>query len=542
LEAWEVPYLAKCTIDVEVDDDPGNDILVQDFELDYWHDPALLEVTSPNMGREMGPLLYDNGDTDGSNGYSILPSPRRTLLDDFEADKQWSIDGVCTYCVAGPVTEPYVSFWTDEDGEPTELIEEAVEVEFNRENTGRSWFGYSEWEYQYEFEPITLEAGRYWVEIGNNAGSNTFLMITQDVKGEEAWLNWDGYGFGPTSNWLYGPIDLNFRLYGYSGGPPPIHAYIQPGTQSIDAVAINNGVWPELDLVCDAEILEFITDPDNGTLQYQSQVVDIDLEEPLGGTVPLPFDDFTFAYEGRYGLFLSMPDNDGNDFKPKNNNIAFGVGVDNTDPESEHVLDPAEPDGENGWYVSDVEVTLSASDPLVADVSSGVKEIKYKVGTGGWQTITGALGTFLITQADDDENVPVEYYAIDNVGNEEDHHFFEIDMDQTDPTIDLTYECIEGNPIQGWLMRFTAIATDATSGMDRVEFFLNDKHQSTVTGPGDTYQWEFRYFQDFSVDIRADAYDIAGNMASDIVIDPTPTEYNSYNMNSQQQTIKILQG
>jgi hypothetical protein len=45
--AWEVPYKAFASIDVEVDQDPGNNIMNNDFKLDYWHDPALHSISSP---------------------------------------------------------------------------------------------------------------------------------------------------------------------------------------------------------------------------------------------------------------------------------------------------------------------------------------------------------------------------------------------------------------------------------------------------------------------------------------------------------------
>jgi hypothetical protein len=340
---------------------------------------------------------------------------------------------------------------------------------------------------------------------------------------------WTDHGYG----------DVGFELYGSPGGAPGIKAYIQPSTQAISAVAKNYGTFKELDLICDAEILEFITDPENGTSQYTAQVTDIDLEEPLGGEVPLDFGQFTFAYEGRYGLFMLMPD-DNDDFNG-NNKMSYGIGVDDTKPVSNHTLTPPIPDGENGWYVNDLEVLLQAMDPVSMDVSSGVDMIKYKINDGAEQTIDGhgvVSGTFLITQAHDKDDAKVEYWAVDNVGNEESHHTFTVDMDQTDPTVDLTYEVVSGNPIQGWLMRFTATCTDLTSGMDRVEFFMNAGHQSTVSGSGPTYQWEFNWFADTSIDIRADAYDIAGNMASDLVQDPIPTEYNQQ---SQQHKVKILQ-
>ena len=44
---------------------------------------------------------------------------------------------------------------------------------------------------------------------------------------------------------------------------------------------------------------------------------------------------------------------------------------DTTPPVTTHNLDPPEPNGLNDWYVSDVTVTLNATDDL-----SGVKEIR----------------------------------------------------------------------------------------------------------------------------------------------------------------------
>ena len=69
---------------------------------------------------------------------------------------------------------------------------------------------------------------------------------------------------------------------------------------------------------------------------------------------------------------------------------------DTTPPVTTHSLDPPEPDGWNGWYVSDVNVTLTATDD-----ESGVKEIKYCVNRGPIRTIDGDCGNFYITQEDD---------------------------------------------------------------------------------------------------------------------------------------------
>jgi hypothetical protein len=166
-------------------------------------------------------------------------------------------------------------------------------------------------------------------------------------------------------------------------------------------------------------------------------------------------------------------------------------------------------------------------------VASRVDMIKYIVDGGPEQTIEGSIGSFLITQADDKKDVKVEYWAVDNVGNVGDSHTFYVDMDQTDPTIDLTYDVVSGNPIQGWVLEFTATSADTVSGMDRVEFYLNEVLQSVVSGSGPTYQWSFTYHGGLNIDIRAVGYDIAGNNAIDIIENPRPTSYNYINQDSQ---------
>ena len=213
---------------------------------------------------------------------------------------------------------------------------------------------------------------------------------------------------------------------------------------------------------------------------------------------------------------------------------------DTTPPITTHALDPSTPDGENGWYVSNVNVTLNATDDM-----SGVKEIKYKVNNGATQTIIGDNGTFILDK--DKDNLSIEYWAIDNVGNEESHHTFYIDMDQKKPLVELTYEITE----EGDLI-FTAEAVDQTSKMNRTEFYLNDILQDTIFGPGPLYIWQFLVGYDYTVsgfisnrtitdeyvkfyaiivitysrnihlyiNIKVIAYDNAGNLEIDEIISP----------------------
>jgi hypothetical protein len=82
--------------------------------------------------------------------------------------------------------------------------------------------------------------------------------------------------------------------------------------------------------------------------------------------------------------------------------------------------------GNNGWYVSNVGVALTASDS-----ESGVKEIHY--GIDGTETImVGSTTSFTLST---DGTHSITYYAKDNAGNSETAHPLTINIDKTPPTI-----------------------------------------------------------------------------------------------------------
>jgi hypothetical protein len=155
-------------------------------------------------------------------------------------------------------------------------------------------------------------------------------------------------------------------------------------------------------------------------------------------------------------------------------------------PVSTHSLNPLEPDGNNGWYVGDVNVTLTATDD-----NSGVKEIRYTINKGADQLIIGDNGSFILEEEGDD--ILIEYWATDIAGNVETKNNFLIDIDQTVPEISLTYEVIGGNRLTGWFFEFTACAVDEISGMDYVEFYLNGEIMATIHGPGPDYTWIYHW-------------------------------------------------
>jgi hypothetical protein len=175
-------------------------------------------------------------------------------------------------------------------------------------------------------------------------------------------------------------------------------------------------------------------------------------------------------------------------------------------PVTTHSLDPPEPDGENGWYVNDVNVTLNATDDM-----SGVKTIYYKIPGEDWKSHSGDSIKILLDH--DCLTGLFKFYSVDNAGNQEEVQSVDIDIDQLPPYIQLWFEVIGGNPLEGWDIVATAYAIDNCSDMGRVEFYLNGGLQTVLFGPGPTYSWGFKYFGGLNISLGVYCCDIAGNCA-----------------------------
>jgi hypothetical protein len=487
-ESGQKTYACKSwtSLDDPEDNNRANDAYQKNVVLDYFHDVSIM-TTSPSGGRGHD-IIWDNGDTDGSNGYSLLGSPRRSILDDFQLEKSGKLsEAKALVGYTGAHSQEWeITFWTDDEGDPGLEIETMVSTEFSEEATGRSWFGYAEYEISQMFEPFKMAPGYYWFELWPGSGaSNTWWWRRVDYWRSQCWVNYDDYGFMPGQNVFGVPADVSYQLWGGAG----VDVYIAPGNQDITALAENHGTFPERDMTAYANIYEFITDCENATLIYEDMIEGIDILEPLGGSQDLTFADFNFVDEGMYMVQFEIEDDD-DDFG-HNNIFETGIGVDDTPPVTfEPVLEPAAPDGDNNWYVSDLTVTLTAEDPEIGcDVSgSGVDYIKYAIdGTQG--TLTGDTGSFVVH--DDGDDVLIEYWAVDMVGNIESKHSFTIDMDQTVPDIDpegVHWEAFKDGGL--WYVKFWTNATDDTSGMNRVMMYINEGLHEVNSSPDGAY-YEF---------------------------------------------------
>jgi len=316
----------------------------------------------------------------------------------------------------------------------------------------------------------------------------------------------------------------NFKtVLGFRNTPYP-DTYMAPGSQEINATVENIGTFSEYNLSCIAEIYEYITNYTQGTLVYDDIITNINLES-LGGFQFLEFDDYNFIEEGVYSVNLDMALE--TDDYPENNQGVLIIGVDDTPPIAECEIDPPEPDGDNGWNINPPNITITAHDPEIAPgiPGSGVGFIYYCISGGPWQTVEDDSYTFSVNANGD---ILIEYYVCDKVGNCASIGSILIHIDMIEPNIEeVQWEAYK----EGfrWHILFTCTANDATSGMNRVEMFVDDEFYEIQKSNGPTYEftilWENKLKE---VVFNFMHYDNAGNCEIDEVKGSDVDSYSTY--------------
>jgi len=124
--------------------------------------------------------------------------------------------------------------------------------------------------------------------------------------------------------------------------------------------------------------------------------------------------------------FRFVSDSAGTDMGWFVDNISIDGKVDYTAPTASHTISPATPNGKNGWYTSDVTITLTASD------NTKVEAIKYRIDGGSWLTYTAPFTIGI------EGSHTVEYYAIDQVGNAGAIGSVSFKIDKTNPTASIS--------------------------------------------------------------------------------------------------------
>ncbi|MFN7249458.1 MAG: S8 family serine peptidase [Anaerobacillus sp.] len=128
--------------------------------------------------------------------------------------------------------------------------------------------------------------------------------------------------------------------------------------------------------------------------------------------------------------------------------------------------------GKNGWYTSDVTITLTAT-----DADSDVLETYYRVADGAWQTYSQPI---TITE---DGVHSIEFYSVDSFNNEEAVSSIEVKVDQTAPTLTITVDKPVLSPPNNKLetINVTIDSNDELSGIAAVvleSITVNEEHSS----------------------------------------------------------------
>ncbi|WP_187274491.1 OmpL47-type beta-barrel domain-containing protein [Paenibacillus sp. N3.4] len=148
------------------------------------------------------------------------------------------------------------------------------------------------------------------------------------------------------------------------------------------------------------------------------------------------------------------------------------INVDKTAPVTTATLSPALPDGQNGWYVNPVTVTLGATDNL-----SGVAKTEYSLDGGTtWQTFMVPL-TF-----DRDSKYTFSYRSTDHAGNVEISQTISFNVDRVAPTISISAPAAQSySDADDMTPQFTV--TDDLSGVDNGKTVLTLDGQTCSREP-----------------------------------------------------------
>jgi len=179
---------------------------------------------------------------------------------------------------------------------------------------------------------------------------------------------------------------------------------------------------------------------------------------------------------------------------------ALDVNVDLTPPVTQDTVSGTQ--GGNGWFKagSPVVLTLTATDPSLADGTSG-----SGVATT-WYRINGARAqayTAPVTLADG--TYSIQYGSVDNAGNREQAHAIALHVDQTPPMTVATSD--PGPNANGWnntTVEVTLTAIDNLSGVNAIQYSLDG-------GPWSAYGGPVGIAADGVHTVRYNAQDNAGN-------------------------------
>ncbi|GGI08100.1 hypothetical protein GCM10011354_27410 [Egicoccus halophilus] len=243
--------------------------------------------------------------------------------------------------------------------------------------------------------------------------------------------------------------------------------------------------------------------------EYELEVTDDRIRVFLNGTLVNDFVSTDPARDLSQG-FIGVQNHGGGDTVfYRNLRLAPLEEPDVTPPVTTVATAPGEPDGDDGWFTSPVTVTLEAQDE-----QSPVASTEYRLGDGDWT----AYDEPIVLASDGVHELA--YRSTDAAGNEEAIRTMTVRIDTTAPTSTVALEGPVDRGVYTGTVTVTLSATDATSGIDRIEYRrVGEDRRHVHDGP-------FRLEDDGDHVVEYRAIDVAGNVEAwnrvDVRIDTGP--------------------
>jgi hypothetical protein len=209
--------------------------------------------------------------------------------------------------------------------------------------------------------------------------------------------------------------------------------------------------------------------------------------------------------------------------------LAISYETDTTPPATNISFDPPEPDGLNGFYVSNVTVTFNATDDI-----SGVNVTYYRINEGEWEIYVEPF------KLENNGFYQIEFYSVDNTGNIESPKLSYLKIDQTPPEISAKWEV---NKKDGkWIVTIIINYYDNESGIERLDIYMNHELEETIIGPGPTCGFSIEWFKEIKGFVFTYiAYNFAGLSAFALVNGSDIKSYPSGQNSQQSYSIPISQ-
>jgi hypothetical protein len=520
IDYWYIDDVHLMGQTVIADGHPSDNTLMKEFTLSYEHDVGVSLITQPLGPFVSEELTWSGGATNNAisdGGYWFETAIRFNASDlagvvDYDLNEVQFFKGYGTTNV--PAVSGVVNIYSSTDPVAPETL-----ITSQPYSVGEGSF----WVNVFLADPVKIDPDLdYWIGVTYDAGYTSYPAgcdAGPAVDGKGDWLQDEVTPWTEMQVW---GLDYNWNIKGVFVQLQEADTW-PPGTYPIAALVDNYGVtFTETDFDVNAKVYKTSTAMDD-VLVYEENVT---VTTPLapGTQILTTFPDITFddvpEAEGNYRLeiktMLANDDHTNNDKMTKTWTIQR---PDVTPPTTTATVSGTM--GDNDWYISDVTVTLTATDgkwPL------GVNHTYYKIDDGDWNEYEVPF------QVTEDGEHTVYFYSDDKAipPNVEDEKEVSFGIDQTAPVITEFTATAQNALKTKWLLAVTA--TDATSGIALVEFYGDDALVGSVT----TSPFEFLVEQKIHT-AQCIVYDEAGNSKMSDVI--TAFEFNGQSVYLGQKLV-----